>query len=126
MEDRRRQGGGGPGGMGRDPAARKRQLLSDAEKALILTPEEKSAIMPLVEKVIDTRSTARDEGDKKREEFLTFVKKGGTPEELKAKLDEYRKARDSEHDKVVASQKALREVLTIEQEAKLVGLGILE
>jgi Spy/CpxP family protein refolding chaperone len=126
QEERMRNGGGPGGGFGRDPAQMKKRLMDDAEKALMLSADEKAAVMPLIEKAVDARTQTRTDGDKRREEFLTFVKKTSTPEEVKAKLEEYRKAREADSDKVKTAQKALRDVLTIEQEAKLVALGILE
>jgi Spy/CpxP family protein refolding chaperone len=128
QEERMRNGGpgGGPGGGFRDPAQMKKRLMDDAEKALMLSADEKAAVMPLIEKAVDARTQTRTDGDKRREEFLTFVKKTSTPEEVKAKLEEYRKARETDQEKVKTAQKALRDVLTIEQEAKLVALGILE
>jgi Spy/CpxP family protein refolding chaperone len=126
QQDERMRNGGGPGGFGRDPAQMKKRLMDDAEKALMLSADEKAAVLPLIEKAVDARTQTRTDGDKRREEFLTFVKKTSTPEEVKAKLEEYRKARESDQEKVKTAQKALRDVLTIEQEAKLVALGILD
>jgi Spy/CpxP family protein refolding chaperone len=119
------QGGGGRGPFG-NPEQRKKQLIEDAEKALVLSGEEKTVITPLVEKAVDARMTTRTEGDKRREEFLAFVKKDSPAEEVKAKLEAFRKARDEDNAKVTAAQKALRDVLTPEQEAKLVALGVLD
>lgn len=120
-----RNGGGPGGGFGRNPEQMKKRLMDDAEKALMLSAEEKTAVMPLVEKAIDAATQARTDGDKRREDFLAFVKKSQSPEEVKAKLEEYRKARDADDEKVKTAEKALRDVLTIEQEAKLVALRVI-
>lgn len=129
-EQRMRRGPGGPN-MGRDPESMKKRLLEQAEKELALAPEEKSAVVPLIQKVLDARAEARTNGDKRKEEFTQFVKKvGGADEaqkaELQKKLEEFRKARETDQNHVKDAQAALREVLTIENEAKLVALGILD
>lgn len=122
----------GPGqGMGRDPESMKKRLMEQAEKELQLSPDEKSAVLPLIQKVLDAGAEARVNGDKRREEFTQFVKKvGGADEAQKAevqkKLEEYRHAREADQQKVKDAQAALREVLTLENEAKLVALGILD
>jgi hypothetical protein len=118
-------------GFGRDPESMKKRLYDQAEKELTLTADEKNAVMPLVQKVLDARAEARVNGDKRRAEFTEFVKKvGGTDEaaknELQKKLDEFRKAREAEQARIRDAQQALREVLTIENEAKLVAIGILD
>jgi Spy/CpxP family protein refolding chaperone len=120
----------GPG-FGRDPEAMKARLLEQAQKELALTADEKTAVVPLLQRLLDARAEARVNGDKRREEFTQFVKKvGGADEaqkaELQKKLDEFRKAREAEQAKIKDAQSALREVLTIENEAKLVALGILD
>ena len=48
---------GGRGG--RDPAARIQRQMDEAEKTLTLTPDEKAAVLPLVKKVLEARSTLR-------------------------------------------------------------------
>ena len=110
----------------RDPEQAKKRLLADAEQALALSGEEKAAILPLVEKAIDARTQTRAEGDKRRDAFLDLARKAATPDGVKEKLAEYRAAREADQERVKAAQKALREVLSLEHEARLVGLGILD
>lgn len=121
----------GPRGMGRDPEAMKKRLMEQAEKELSLTPEEKQAVLPLIQKVLDARAEARTNGDKRKEEFTSFVKKATGADdqgkvEIQKRLEDYRKAREVDQQKIKEAQANLREVLTIDNEAKLVSLGILD
>jgi Spy/CpxP family protein refolding chaperone len=131
MEERRNQfGRGGPGGGG-DPKAREKRQYDEAEKALTLSPEEKSAVMPLVKKLIEARSEARQAADKNRQDLVALLKaKPGTTDaektEITAKLAEFRKAREADTAKVKAAADAIKEVLTVENECKLVSIGILD
>jgi Spy/CpxP family protein refolding chaperone len=116
--------------FGPDPERMKKRLLDQAEKELTLSPEEKSAVMPLVQKLLDVRAEVRVAGEKRRDEFKTFVRKADATTdaqkaELANKLAEYRKAVDEDKKKIKDAEQALREVLTIDNEAKLVGIGVL-
>jgi hypothetical protein len=117
--------------MARDPEAMKKRLMEQAEKELTLTADEKTAVLPLVRAVLDARADARTNGDKRKEEFTQFVKTAtGSDAEARAdvqkKLDEFRKARDADQERIRQAEGALREVLTLDNEAKLVALGILD
>ena len=86
--------------------------------------------MPLVQKLLDTRVQVRVDAEKRREEFKAYVRKAdGTTDaqkaEIAAKLAEYRKAVEEDKKKVKDAEQALREVLTVDNEAKLVGIGVL-
>ncbi|MBI3722997.1 hypothetical protein HY251_03440 [bacterium] len=129
QEDARMQGGGG--GWRRSPEDQKKRLHDRAEKELALTSEEKAAVMPLVDKVLDVRTDARVNDEKRKEEFTNFVKKApaGTESEkaeIASKLAEFRKAREEDKKKVKDAQAALREVLTVENEARLMAIGVLD
>jgi hypothetical protein len=117
--------------MGPDPEQMKKRLYDQAERELVLTAEEKSAVMPLVKKLLDVRAEARIANDKRKEAFTDFVRKAtGTSDEQKKeitdKLNELRKAREADAQRVKDAQASVREVLTIDNEAKLVALGILD
>lgn len=122
-------GPGGPGGFGRRGPSDE-ELASRAEKELTLSPDEKSAVMPLVKKVLEARTEARKAQETRREDLKKFLKDvpGTTDaqrEEIAGKLKEIKKARDAEEAKIKEAENALREVLTPENEAKLIQMGIL-
>jgi hypothetical protein len=123
--------GGDQQGRGGDPAARMQRLLDEAEKALTLSPEEKSAVMPLVKAVLEAKQTNRTEEEKRRTDLTDLLKNKATdatitPDTIAAKLKELRKANDDERNKIQTAQASLCEVLTIENEARLAALGIVD
>ena len=126
---RRFMGGeeGGPGGRGgRGRGNNKVRLREEAVKALALTPEEQAVVMPLLDAVLDTRELLQREGDERRDGFLKKVRETTDQQALATLLAEYRTARDKDGETLKQSSAQLREVLTVEQEAKLVGLNILD
>jgi len=130
-EETKRMKEGPRNGLTRDPEALKKRLMDQAEKELALNPAEKTAVLPLIQKVLDARAEARTSGDKRKEDFTNFVRKAvGQDETQKAdmqkRLEEYRRAREADQEKIKEAEAALRDVLTIENEAKLVALGILD
>lgn len=125
-----RGGPGGPGGPGGGPRGPEQQI-AEAEKALKLSPDEKSAVMPLVKKLVEARQTARDNQRKRQGDLKDFLKNvPGTTDsqkdEIAAKIKEVRKARADDEAKVKEATDALREVLTPDNECILMSLGILE
>lgn len=110
-----------------DPAPiSKRILLSKAERALFLGPDETAAVMPLVEKVLDLQITL-DEGRKtRRVDLRNAISGGAKDEEVRARLDALRQAEEFQRLELAAARQALREVLTVEQEVRFVTMGILD
>jgi protein CpxP len=136
QEARRQQRGqGGQGGQGgrgrRDPEQMKKDLYDQAMKILALKPEEAAVVMPLVKDAIDARAAVRQDDDTRRQDFLAYMRTAtaGTDAEkaaIAAKLAEYRSAREAGKAKLKDSEDKLRDVLTVENEAKLCALNILE
>jgi hypothetical protein len=127
-------GQGGQNGMngrgrGGDPAQRTQRLLDEAEKALTLSPDEKSVVMPLIKALLEAKAALRDAEQKRRDELTNFMKdkKADTDkDEIAGKLKDFRKANDSDREKVKSAQAALCEVLTVDNETKLASLGIID
>lgn len=116
--------------FGPNPEQMKKRLFDQAEKELTLSPEEKAAVMPLVQKLLDVKAEVRVAGEKRRDEFKTWVRKADSSTdaqkaEIAAKLGDYRKAVEEDRKKVKDAEQALRDVLTVDNEAKLVGIGVL-
>jgi hypothetical protein len=130
-EEKRMKEGPRDARFGRDPEQIKKRLMEQAEKELALSANEKQAVLPLIQKVLDARAEARTNYDKRKEEFTDFSKKATGQDEagkaaIQKRLEEFRKAREVDLDKIKDAEAALRDVLTIENEAKLVALGILD
>ncbi len=81
---------------------------------------------PLIQKVIAQQVTTGRSARTLRDEIRKLVTLETTDEAaIKGKLAELRQLRDTAQSKLKAMQDGLRELLTFEQEAKLVGLGVL-
>jgi peptidoglycan hydrolase CwlO-like protein len=52
--------------------------------------------------------------------------KNSKPEDVKTALADYRAARDKVREDITKAQKDLKEIVTVQQEAQLVGMGVLE
>lgn len=102
------------------------RLREDALKALALTEEEAAVVTPLLDTCLETRELLMSEGETRRQAFLQKARETTEPEALGKLLEEFRASREADKGTVKATMDQLREVLTVEQEAKLVGLGILD
>ncbi len=122
-----RGGEGGPGGRGgRGGPQLKERLREDALKALALSQEEAAVVTPRLDTVLETRDLTQREAQRAREEFMTKVRETADQAALQKLLADFRTARESGKSQEKAAMDGLRELLTVEQEAKLVGLGILD
>lgn len=134
MQERMQRGGGfggrgegGPGGRGgRGGPQMRERLREDALKSLALSQEEAAVVTPLLDTVLETRELLMREEGERRNQFMEKVR-GTTDQAALAKLlEEYRAKREADKATGKKAMDQLREVLTVEQEAKLVGLGILD
>lgn len=119
-----REGRGGRGGFGRENT--RARLKEDALKALALTEEEAAVVTPLLDTCLETRELLVQEGERRRQEFLQKARETQDPEALGKLLEEFRASREADKATARQTMDQLREVLTVEQEAKLVGLGVLD
>lgn len=113
-------------GRGRGREELGRRLREEAVKALALSTEEQAVVLPLLDAVFETRRLLTQEQERRRQELLEKVRSAGQGEELAKLLEEYRAAREADKAQLTLAQNQLREVLTVEQEAKLVGLNVLD
>jgi Spy/CpxP family protein refolding chaperone len=121
-----RGGEGGPGGRGGRGPQLKERLREDALKVLALSQEEAAVVTPRLDTVLETRDLTQREAQRAREEFMTKVRETADQAALQKLLADYRTARESGKSQEKTAMDGLRELLTVEQEAKLVGLGILD
>jgi len=121
----RRGRGFGRGGRGGREAARDR-LREQAVDALALGEEEAAVVLPLLDTVLETRTLLLQEREERRQDFLEKVRKETDPDALQALMTDYREAKAADRQATEDAMEQLRQVLTLEQEAKLVGLGVLD
>ena len=118
------RGGFGRGGPGREQG--RARLRDEAVKALALGEEEAAVVLPMLDTVLETRELLMREGQERRDAFLKTAREESDPQALAAALEAFRKAKADDKAQLAASQEQLREVLTLEQEAKLVALNVLD
>lgn len=102
------------------------RLLLKAEDVLILSEEEKKIVLPRVAAVVAARR-ALHEGRHERRKNLSLAMKGGAKEdEIKERVHDFRDKTVELEALLEKAQNDLREVITIDQEARLVAIGILD
>ncbi len=118
------------GGEGRNRNRRrgpsKEDRLKRIRDALILSEEEAEVIMPIIEKIIDAQIALQRTVPEQRRELEGFLKSGADEEAITARLADFRNARKAARDTLEGAQGELLELLTLEQEAKCVALGVLD
>ena len=118
--------GEGRGGRGRGGPQLKARLREQAVEALALSEEEAAVVLPRLDTVLDTREMLNNEQQTLRQDFLKKARETTEGDALNALLTEFRAAQDADREQVKAAMDQLREVLTLEQEVKLVGLNVLD
>ncbi|MEZ6187021.1 MAG: hypothetical protein R3F62_18680 [Planctomycetota bacterium] len=113
------------GGRGGGPQLKAR-LRQQAVEALALSDEEAAVVLPRLDTVLDTRELLQREQDTRRQDFLKKARETQDGDALNGLLAEFRSAQEADQEQVKAAMDQLREVLTLEQEVKLVGLNVLD
>lgn len=108
------------------PPLSRRIVLSKAERALFLGPDETAAVMPLVERVLDLRIALTEGLKVRRDDLRTAIAGGASDDEVRQRLDGLRQSEESQRRALDEAQRALREVLSLEQEVRFVAMGILD
>lgn len=104
----------------------KRLLLDKAERSLFLGPDETAVILPFIERVLDARQALYEGRKVRRQDLLNATRAGAAQDEITERLATIRAAEQFQQLELFAARQALRELLTIEQEARLVAMEILD
>ncbi|MDC3379393.1 diguanylate cyclase, partial [Planctomycetota bacterium] len=102
------------------------QHLAKAERALFLGPDETVVVMGFVAAVIDNRRALVEGRQIRRRDLLTAIDSGASSAEVTQRLQEIRTAEQFQSLELAAAEQELRQLLTIEQEARFVTMGVLE
>ena len=108
------------------PPLSKRILLERVERALGLTPEELQVVLPLVANVIDRRIACQEARIIRRKDLTAAIDGGASQAEVEQRVRELRASEEFEKLELLAAQQKLRDLLTLQQEIKLVTMGILD
>lgn len=136
-------GGGGPGGPGNfDPAQMRQAWMKRIQETLAATPDEWKVIEPLLTTVMEKERASRElsgnpfrgrrgGGGQQPEQpaEIAAVERAaaaGDAAVIKVTLEALRKARTERQAEVTKAKDALRQVLSVSQEAKLVVMGLLD
>jgi hypothetical protein len=106
--------------------ASKERLLVKSENVLLLNEDEKAVIIPKVDAVITARAALREARRERRRDLSRAVHGGAKEDEVKERLHALRKKEDQLKDDLDKAQEQLREILALEQEARLVAIGVLD
>jgi len=105
------------------------QEVDQAEKMLTLTSDEKGVVLPLIKKVIDERNLISKQNQKNQKALLAFVERASYSTDRAAvasTLAEYRLERNDGEAELRKIVEVLHEALTVDNEAKLIALGIID
>jgi hypothetical protein len=102
------------------------RLTLKAEDALLLTPDEKKVVLPRIRAVIEARRALRDRRHQRRADIVVAAHGGADQDELRDRLHGLRDEIKELERKLDKAQADLREVVTLDQEARLVALAILD
>lgn len=112
-----------PGPPGRRDKAR---LRREALQLLALEGEEAAAVAPLLDALLAAREAAEQDGERLRRRLLGQTRGAVDPAEISGLLEEHRRERERLTGAVREAQGRLRELLSLGQEARLVGIGLLD
>lgn len=104
----------------------KERLLLKAENALILSEDEKKVVLPKVDAVISAREKLRDVRRQNRRDLAQAVKGGAKEDEVRERLHALRTKQADLEKSLEKAEEDLRELVTLDQEARLVAIGILD
>ncbi len=119
-----REGGGRRGGRNRGGRDRGARVKEAALKALALDAEVAAVVTPLLDAVLNSKNADREAQRTRREAFMKKLD-GADEATVTTLLSEFRAENAKAEEARKKSSEELREVLTLTQEAKLVGLGVL-
>jgi hypothetical protein len=144
--------GGGRGGF--DPAQMQQRMMENIREQFgVKDDTEWKAIEPLIQKVMDARrevgmgggmrmmfrrpggdTNQGDQGNQRRrfggepnpaeDALMKAIDSKASKEELKTAMANFRKARQAADDKLKAAQDELKKVLTVQQEAPALAMGL--
>jgi hypothetical protein len=97
-----------------------------ADNILILSEDEKKVVLPRVKAVVEARRALRDERHERRKNLGIAAKAGASDDECKERLHGLRNKTVELEGRLAKAEEELREVVTLEQEARLVAVGILD
>lgn len=104
----------------------KERFVLKAETALILSEDEKKIVLPRLEAVIVARRALRDATHTRRTDLGQAIHAGAKEDEVRERLHSMRGKAEELRGALEKAEEALREVVTIEQEARLVAIGVLD
>ncbi len=104
----------------------KERLLVKTENVLLLNEEEKAVVLPRVDAVVTARAALREARLERRRDLSRAVHGGAKEDEMKERLHALRAKEDQLKERLEKAEADLRELLSIDQEARLVAIGVLD
>ncbi len=110
----------------RTPEGRLQARLAAALKALELPDEEAAVLGPLIEQLMRYQRSSARQLKTLRDQLSKLAGGKGDEAALRKKIEALRKSQTESARKLASLRAGLRELLTFDQEAKLIGLDILD
>lgn len=104
----------------------KERLILKAENVLLLTEDEKKVVLPKVDAVITAREKMRETKKEQRRNLSQAVRAKAKEDEVRERLHALRNKQSELEKSLEKNAEDLRELLTLDQEARLVAIGILD
>jgi len=104
----------------------KERLLLKAENCLLLNEDEKKVVLPKVDAVVSARMKLREVRREQRRNLAQAVRAGAKEDEVRERLHSLRNRQVELARELAKAQEELRELVTIDQEARLVAIAILD
>jgi hypothetical protein len=102
------------------------RLSLKADNILLLSEDEKRVVLPRVKAVVEARRALRDEQHERRKALGIAARAGAKEDEQRERLHALRNRTIELEKRLAKAQEDLREVVTLQQEARLVAVGILD
>jgi hypothetical protein len=102
------------------------RLTVKVDNILILSEDERKVVLPRVIAVLDARRALRDVRHEQRRGLGVAIHGGAKEDEVKERLHAFRARTVALEKDLERAEGQLREILTLEQEARLVAIGILD
>ncbi len=118
---------GAGAGIGRMGIQRRFPSMDEIRKDLGCTEDEAAVLIPKIEKIREACELCASEDARNLASLAEFMEKEKPkPEDLRARVDQLRAKREESKRRLAEARRDIVDLLTYEQEAKLVILGVLE
>ncbi|HZU98958.1 MAG TPA: hypothetical protein VFF73_19780 [Planctomycetota bacterium] len=104
----------------------KERFLMKAENCLLLNEDEKKVVLPKVDAVVSARIKLHETRREHRKSLAQAARAGAKEDEMRERLHSFREKEFTLQREIRKAEEELRELVTVDQEARLVAIGVLD